>query len=490
MLFNSYEFIFLFLPITVIVYYLLNQARLTLASNAWLLFASLFFYGWWNISYLPLLLGSILFNYTISNLLVDHDTNKKNLVSKKSIFVAGLVGNIILLGIFKYTDFVVGNINTFAGTHFELFKIVLPLGISFFTITQIAFLVDCYEGLVKERKFLNYSLFVTFFPHLLAGPILHHKEMMPQFDRVRNKVLNYRNLSIGSYLFFIGLFKKIVIADSLSQVVANGFDVAKSLNGIEGWVASLSYTLQLYYDFSGYSDMAVGVGLMLNIVLPWNFNSPYKSTNVIQFWQRWHMTLSNFITTYLYSPILRSFKSITFSRSLMAIFVAMLISGVWHGAGWNFILWGGLHGAALVVNHLWRKKKIKLPNPVAWLITFLFINASFVFFRAKSMHDALKVLAAMVGLGAPVFPENHSRVTLDAFTHSHIWKALLINLQGRDTTLWTLLVVFVLTLTAKNSIELAASFKPDWRRFVFLLTIAMYALLNMGKVSEFLYFQF
>jgi alginate O-acetyltransferase complex protein AlgI len=490
MLFNSYEFIFLFLPITVIGYYLLNRIRLTLASNAWLLFASLFFYCWWDIRYLPLLLGSILFNYTIGNLLVDYDINRKNVISRKSIFITGLVGNLVLLGVFKYTDFMIGNLNAVAGTRFALLKIVLPLGISFFTITQIAFLVDCYEGLVKERKLLNYSLFVTFFPHLLAGPILHHKEMMPQFDRTRNKVISYRNLCIGSYVFFIGLFKKIIIADSFSAVVANGFDTAKSLNGIEGWVASLSYTLQLYYDFSGYSDMAVGVGLMFNIVLPWNFNSPYKSSNVIQFWQRWHMTLSSFITTYLYSPILRASRSITFSRSLVAIFVAMLISGVWHGAGWNFVIWGALHGAALVINHYWRKKKIKMPTVAAWLITFLFVNVSFVFFRAKGIPEALKVLKAMVGLGAPVFPEKHLPVTLAAFTHSQIWKEILINIQGRDSTFWLLLTILIFTFSAKNSIQLADTFKPDWKRFVFLLSIALYAILNMGKVSEFLYFQF
>jgi alginate O-acetyltransferase complex protein AlgI len=489
-LFNSYEFIFLFLPITVSVFYLLNRMRLTLASNAWLLFASLFFYCWWDIRYLPLLLGSILFNYTIGNLLVDYDLNRKNTVSRKSIFVTGIVCNLVLLGIFKYTDFTISTVNAVAGTKFELFKIILPLGISFFTITQIAFLVDCYEGLVKERKLLNYSLFVTFFPHLLAGPILHHKEMMPQFDRVRNKVVNYRNLCIGSFVFFIGLFKKIMIADSFSKVVSNGFDTAKSLNGVEGWVASLSYTLQLYYDFSGYSDMAVGVGLMFNVVLPWNFNSPYKSTNVIQFWQRWHMTLSSFLTTYVYSPMLRASRSYTFSYSLVAIFLTMLISGLWHGAGWNFVIWGALHGAALAVNHYWRKKKIKMPAVIAWLITFLFVNFSFVFFRAKSIPEAFKVLKAMIGLGSPVFPDNGTKVTLSAFGKSHIWKTILTNLHGNDSTLWMLLGILLFTFTAKNSIQLSETYKPDWKHLVFILVISMYAILNMGKVSEFLYFQF
>lgn len=490
MLFNSYEFIFLFLPITVSVYYLLNRMRLTLASNAWLLFASLFFYCWWEIKFLPLLLVSILFNYTIGNLLIDYDLNRKNTVSRKSIFVTGIVCNLVLLGIFKYTDFTISTVNAVAGTNFELLRIILPLGISFFTITQIAFLVDCYEGLVKERKLLNYSLFVTFFPHLLAGPILHHKEMMPQFDRVRNKVVNYRNLCIGSFVFFIGLFKKIMIADSFSKIVSNGFDTAKSLNGVEGWVASLSYTLQLYYDFSGYSDMAVGVGLMFNVVLPWNFNSPYKSTNVIQFWQRWHMTLSSFLTTYVYSPMLRASRSYSFSYSLVAIFLTMLISGIWHGAGWNFVIWGALHGAALVVNHFWRKKKIKMPAFIGCLITFLFVNISFVFFRAKSIPEAFKVLKAMFGMGAPIFPDDSINVTLSAFGKSHIWKTILTNLRGNDSTLWMLLGILLFTFTAKNSIQLSETYKPDWKHLVFILFISMYAILNMGKVSEFLYFQF
>lgn len=490
MLFNSYEFIFLFLPITVAIYYLLNRWRMPIASNAWILFASLFFYGWWNIKYIPLLLGSILFNYTIGSLLSDFNINKKNLISKKSIFVFGVVTNILLLGYFKYSDFFIANLNTIAGLNINYLKVVLPLGISFFTITQLAFLVDCYEGLVTERKLLNYALFVTFFPHLLAGPILHHKEMMPQFDRLRNKVINYRNLSIGCYLFFIGLFKKIIIADGFAQIVASGFDKTTSLNFIEGWVTSLSYMMQIYYDFSGYSDMAVGIGLLFNIVLPWNFNSPYKSVNIIEFWKRWHITLANFITTYLYTPILRATGSITFSRSLLAIFIAMIISGIWHGAGWTFILWGACHGVALVVNHYWRRKRIFMPKFLAWLLTFLFINFTFVIFRAKDIHRAYNVFKSMLGAGVPVLGGGLDKITLSDFTHGYLWKALLINIQGRDATFTTLLVVLVFTFATKNSIYLANTFKPDWKRFVFLLAITMYSLLNMGKVTEFLYFQF
>jgi alginate O-acetyltransferase complex protein AlgI len=304
MLFNSFEFILLFLPLTLLIYFMLLRRRLTIAAKSWLLFASLFFYSWWNIKYLPLILGSILFNYTVGGLLVEYDSGRQR-VSKKAIFVFGIAANIALLCWFKYMDFFIGTTNGLLGAQLPLLKIVLPLGISFFTITQIAFLVDAYEGLVEERNLLNYSLFVTFFPHLLAGPILHHSDMMPQFERMRNKVVNWKNLYLGLMLFFLGLFKKVVLADTFSVWASAGFDTTQPLTLIPAWLASLSYTFQLYFDFSGYSDMAVGIGWMFNISLPINFNSPYKATGIIDFWKRWHITLTNFVTTYLYTESLR-----------------------------------------------------------------------------------------------------------------------------------------------------------------------------------------
>ncbi len=490
MLFNSYEFIFLFLPITLVVFFFLNRIRLTIAANAWLLFASLFFYSWWNVKYLPLILGSILFNYTIGSLLVDVDLLKRKFVSKGAILTFGITMNILFLGYFKYMDFFIENVNLALGLDLRLLHIVLPLGISFFTITQIAFLVDSYEGLVQERKLLNYALFVTFFPHLLAGPILHHKEMMPQFDRVKNKVLNYRNFSLGLYLFFIGLFKKVGLADQFSVWAKAGFDVAPSLGLLEAWVTSLCYTFQLYFDFSAYSDMAIALGLMFNIKLPVNFNSPYKATGCIDFWKRWHITLTNFITTYVYTPILRSFKSITFAHSMIAIFLAMFISGIWHGAGWTFIIWGSLHGAGLVINHYWKRKKIKMPRVLAWFITFNFINLSFVFFRAKDWDSAMKVFKGMVGQTGVVLPRFLGKLPVIGDLDLTFNKHWLAGIQGKDDTVWYLLVAFIIILTTKNSIQMTDSFKPSWRSFVFLVVIAFYALLNMSKVSEFLYFQF
>ena len=490
MLFNSYEFIFLFLPVSLAVYFLLNKKRLTVGANAWLLFSSLFFYSWWNVSYLPLILGSILFNYTIGGLLMDSDELKKRVVSKKSILVFGLAANILFLGYFKYMDFFINNINGLSSAQLPLLHIVLPLGISFFTITQIAFLVDSFEGLVTEKNLLSYALFVTFFPHLLAGPILHHKEMMPQFDSLRSKVLSYKNLSLGLFLFFIGLFKKVIIADQFSATVKAGFDLAKGLNFFEAWITSLSYTCQLYFDFSGYTDMAVGVGLMFNIVLPINFNSPYKALNVIDFWKRWHISLSNFITTYLYTPILRSFSKITFANSMIAIFVAMFISGFWHGAGWTFIIWGMLHGGALVVNHNWKKRKVKMPKLLAWLITFFFVNFSFVFFRAKGWDEAMKVLKGMFGLTGFMPAEAYANFGVMTPFRARFGKAVLAGIGGRNETFWIMLAALLFLLFLKNSNELTDEFKPSWKTVAFVVIISFYTLLNMGKVSEFLYFQF
>jgi len=490
MLFNSYEFIFVFLPITLIGFFLLNRIRLTIAANAWLLFASLFFYSWWNVRYLPLILGSILFNYTIGSLLIEIDAMKRQLVSKRGILFFGIAMNILFLGYFKYMDFFISNINLVSGLNLKLLHIVLPLGISFFTITQIAFLVDSYEGLVEERKLLNYALFVTFFPHLLAGPILHHKEMMPQFDRIRNKVLNYRNFSLGLYLFFIGLFKKVALADQFSVWAKAGFDTAPSLGLLEAWTASFCYTFQLYFDFSGYSDMAIALGLMFNIRLPVNFNSPYRATGIIDFWKRWHITLTNFVTTYIYTPILRSFKSITFARSMVAIFLAMFISGVWHGAGWTFIIWGSLHGAALVINHCWKRYKLKMPRFLAWFITFNFVNLSFVFFRAKDWDAAMKVFKGMAGMSGVTLPRFLGKIPLVRDLDVPFNKHWLAGIQGKDDTVIYLLIACIVALTARNSMQMTDAFKPGWKTFLFLVVISFYALLNMSKVSEFLYFQF
>jgi len=301
MLFNSFEFLLLFLPIVFFLYFYLNKKRLTIASKSVLVASSLVFYSWWNILYLPLILSSILVNYVVGSLLSNN--LEKIILPRKSILFFGIAFNLLLLGYFKYSDFLIENINIVFDANLSLLYLTLPLAISFFTFQQIAYLVDSYKGNTNEHDFLNYIVFVTFFPQLIAGPIVHHKEMMPQFSCLKNKVINHKNIILGIFIFSIGLFKKVVIADTFSVWASVGFDVNQQLHLIEAWFTSLSYTFQLYFDFSGYTDMAVGLALLFNIRLPINFNSPYKSKNIQDFWRRWHITLSRFLRDYLYIPL-------------------------------------------------------------------------------------------------------------------------------------------------------------------------------------------
>jgi len=477
MLFNSYEFIFLFLPITFFIYFWLNKKRLTQASKGWMVFASLFFYSWWNVIYLPLILGSILFNFTIgSSISRMGSTDVKKGVSRKALLSFAVISNLLLLGYFKYMDFFIANTNVLLSTHLDLTHIILPLGISFFTFTQIAYLVDAYRNEVKEMDYLNYSLFVTFFPHLLAGPILHHKEMMPQFDAIKNKVINYRNISAGLFLFSIGLFKKVVIADTFAPWANAGFDAAQTLNMIEAWATSLSYTFQLYFDFSGYTDMALGVALMFNIKLPINFNSPYQALDIQDFWRRWHITLSRFLRDYIYIPLggNRNGELRTYSN-LLSVF---LIGGLWHGASWMFIIWGALHGSAIVLHRAWKSFGLSMNKYLAWFITFNFINITWIFFRAKDWHSASSVLGSMLGINAAPF----TAVTKIKFLFPSL---------GMSSYILPMVVSgFLIAFLLKNSTHYANNFTPSKVIAVYIVLLFSYSILNLSNVSEFLYFNF
>ena len=434
------------------------------------MFSSLFFYSWWNIAYLPLILISMLFNYVIGNSLNSKKEEDKKSFSKKSILIFGIVANLSLLGYFKYADFFIENFNLLSGTDFNLLHMILPLAISFFTFQQIAYLVDSYRQETKEYDFLNYALFVTFFPQLIAGPIVHHSEMMPQFASKWNAVKKYRNIALGLFIFSIGLFKKVVIADTFAVYSSAGFDTATTLNLFEAWATSLSYTFQLYFDFSGYTDMAIGIALLFNIKLPINFNSPYKARNIQDFWRRWHMTLSRFLRDYVYIPLGGNKKSSfrTYSN-LMATFI---IGGLWHGAGWTFIFWGFLHGVALVIHRLWSNLGFKMWTWLAWLITFNFVNIAWVFFRAKEWDDALRILGAMFSLDNVVIALSLENISGDIFT-----------------ILW-IIAGFILVLFFKNTVEKAKELKINYKTLLFTLFCLLVALLSLNKVSEFLYFNF
>lgn len=451
----------------------------------WLLLASLVFYAWWNIFYVPLIAFSILTNYAVGRGLMRRDWTP---AARRTLLILGLLFNIGLLGYFKYVDFFISNLNLLGGD-FQLMKVALPLAISFYTIQQVAYVVDVYEGLAKESRLVDYALFVTFFPQLIAGPIVHHKEIIPQFEAAGSGVFSYANFTRGLFVFAVGLFKKVIIADSFSSFATNGFDSATTLNLVEAWATSLSYTFQLYFDFSGYSDMAIGLGLMFNINLPVNFNSPLKSANIIDFWKRWHITLSNFITTYIFTPLVRLWDKPTFAKAMIAIIVSMFISGLWHGAAWTFVIWGGMHGMALVTNHAWRKLGYRMPVFLGWLITFNFVNLSFVFFRAKSWDDTFKVIRGMAGLGGIEVPVTWAGRLPWLGEFGIKFGALFHNIPGGKWTVVALLVGFGL-LAARNSIELSESFRPTFRHAVTFSFLSVVSVIGMVQVSPFIYFNF
>ena len=471
MLFNSYEFIFIFLPVMFVVYFYLNSKRLILGAKIWLVVGSLFFYSYWNVIYLPLILLSIFVNYGVGLSLVNHE---KIRISSKTILSFGIVFNLGLLGYFKYTDFFLDNFNGIFGTNIPLPHIILPLGISFFTFTQIAFLVDAYKQEAKEYSLINYMLFVTYFPHLLAGPILHHKEMMPQFASKYNWVKNYRNIALGLFIFSIGLFKKVVIADTFAVWANAGFDTATTLNLIEAWATSLSYTFQLYFDFSGYTDMAIGISLLFNIKLPINFNSPYKALSIQDFWRRWHMTLSRFLRDYLYIPLGGNRKGNI--RTYVNLITTFLLGGLWHGAGWTFIIWGLLHGIALAIHRLWQSLGFRMNKILAWFITFNFINITWIFFRAKDFESAMKVFGSMFSFDNVVFEI----------------KKIFVNIGSNDSKeiiIW-IIISFILVLFFSNSMEKMRNFKTN-KKIVFLTVFCfIIGVLSLDKISEFLYFNF
>ncbi|MCP3876167.1 MAG: MBOAT family protein [Desulfobacteraceae bacterium] len=397
MLFNSPVYLFLFLPITIVIFFFLNKYGLTTFGKIFLVAASLFFYSYWNRIYLFLIIGSVLVNYCVSQGMAGHYHGILSFkgLSNKILLYLGVVFNLGLLGFFKYADFFILNINHLTGQNIKLLQIALPLAISFFTFQQIAYLVDGYYHNSFKTTFLDYCLFVTFFPQLIAGPIVHHKEMLPQFAMKQNKILNWKNMNIGLFLFSIGLFKKTVIADGFSIWANAGYAVPANLTVFEAWCTSLSYTFQLYFDFSGYTDMALGSAYMLNIKLPLNFNSPYKAVNIQDFWRRWHMTLSRWLKNYLYVPL--GGNRAGNYRTYQNLFLTFLLGGLWHGAAWTFVAWGALHGLGSMVHRLWSKRGLKMPLLFGWITTFLFVHFAWVFFRADTFSDALSVITSMLG---------------------------------------------------------------------------------------------
>lgn len=460
MLFNSYEFIFVFLPIVLFIYFYLNHKALKKASKFFLVLSSLFFYSWWNVAYLPLILGSIAFNFSIGRLL--------GLKPAKSILTVGVIGNIFLLGYFKYTDFFIENYNWALDSNTPLLNLVLPLAISYFTFQQIAFLVDSYRGETREYDLLNYCVFITFFPQLLMGPIVHHKEIIPQFQKNINLKIKWEHVSLGIFIFAIGLAKKTLLGDPLTDYAQNAFDHAEELSMVEAWYASLSYVLSYYFDLSGYADMAIGIGKMFNINIPINFNSPYKARNFSEYWKRWHMTLSRFLGDYVYKSLggNKRYSNIVY----MNIMITFFVSGFWHGAGWTFVAWGALNGVFVVMAHMMKKAKIRINYYIAWSLMFLGLIITRILFVSDSFSDAWHV----------------------AYTLFDITNLRFSDLPYADGLLQTLYILIGLSLTLffKNSIEISQNFRPNIKYTTYTVVLLSFSILTFSKAREFLYFQF
>lgn len=453
MLFNSYEYLLLFLPLTLLGYFAL--AKKSAMALLWLTLASLCFYAWWNPWHLPIILASMVGNFLFSRAII------RSTQHRQTWLATGIFANLLLLGVFKYTHFVLG----IAGAPDALPAIALPLGISFFTFTQIAFLADTARGEVRETNPLHYALFVTFFPHLLAGPIIHHKEMMPQFADRSLRAFNADNVARGLFLLALGLGKKVLIADPLGVVANAGYANIAALDSQGAWFTTLAYTFQLYFDFSGYTDMALGAALMFNIKLPINFDSPYRATNIRDFWRRWHMTLSRFLRDYLYIPLggnRQAALGIAF-----ALIITFTLGGLWHGAGWTFIAWGFAHGLALVLMRVWQSAGKPLPAWLSWLLTFLFVHLAWVLFRANSISDAMQMFKKLVPVWSPF--SLPSMVSIAS---------------------WILLAAIVIAAWPRNSNHLAARFAARRCESIASVALLVAGVLSFGRVTQFLYFNF
>ncbi|WP_439519956.1 MBOAT family O-acyltransferase [Hydrogenophaga sp.] len=514
-----------YLPIVLCGYFVAGRLN-KLAAAAWLFGSSVVFYGMWDARYVALLLTSITFNYVIGTSLATSVSQGARRRASTLIRV-GVIGNLCALGYFKYANFFLDSAALVAGADWQIEKIALPIGISFYTFTQIAFLVDAYRGQVREVNPVHYGLFVTYFPHLIAGPILHHREMMPQFADAKAYEPRWRCFAQGIAIFAIGLFKKVVIADGIAPYASPAFAAAaagQSLNFFEAWGGAFAYTFQLYFDFSAYSDMAIGLSRMFGIRLPINFNSPYKATSIIDFWRRWHMTLSRFLRDYLYIYLGGNRHGKT--RRYVNLFLTMVIGGLWHGAGWTFVVWGALHGFYLMVNHAWRgfwRRAGHDASAPRWhwklfstVLTFLAVVVGWVFFRADNLGAAVSMTQSMVGLHGfapanaqwgtlPVYSQLEPGIlptvlalfgALPAYTHAELVSlSMLFSLLACAWLIWSFPNSQQIMVDHEPALGEVASdgrlrWKPTWVWSIATSITLIVALTQMDKVSEFLYFQF
>ncbi|HLX98635.1 MAG TPA: MBOAT family O-acyltransferase [Roseiarcus sp.] len=528
MLFNSHEFLFVFLPATLIGFYLLGRVSRPWAI-LWLILTSLIFYGWWRPLNILIIGPSIIINYLLASFLLRLSQKGDSPGLSRAVLLVGLLFNVAYLGFFKYADFVSGAVNDAFGAHFVLLHIILPLGISFITFQKIAFLIDVQAGRVKAFTFREYCTFVLFFPQLIAGPIVHYREMMPQFAAATCR-FDKENFAVGLTLLFAGLFKKVVLADGIAPFITPLYQHSAAGGHtplLIAWMAAVGFTLQIYFDFSGYTDMALGLGRFFGIKLPPNFNSPLKASNIIDFWLNWHMTLTRFLTAYIYNPMVLSMTRRRAAKGrpgygrnpsvgafvsllLVPLITTMFISGLWHGAGYGFIIWGVINGVYLVINHGWRgyaahrfrdrAAYARVMKPVGFVLTFVGFTLSMIFFRATTVRSAFDLLKGALGLNGFALPHGAAAIAATYGTdikHALMWTAILL----------------VIALLAPNTLQILAPYEPalgvkpattapiigrlripawgpslPWA--VAVSAVAMVAVFMLGGPSEFLYWQF
>lgn len=495
MLFNSYIFIFVFLPLTLGSYYGLHKLGKPVFAKVALILMSFWFYGYFNPSYLWIMCSSIVVNYLLSQLLQRRwgGTISKGQLAllKKALLGIGLIFNLGLIFYFKYYDFFVDNLNKVFSTDFQLKNIVLPLGISFFTFQQVSYMVDSYRGETKEYNFTDYTLFVTFFPQLIAGPIVLHNEVLPQFEDKNNWKINWDNIARGLYMFAAGLVKKAVIADTLSGSVSWGYShLGSGLTSMDAILTMLAYTFQIYFDFSGYCDMATGLGYMFNIHIPMNFNSPYKALSVVDFWKRWHLTLTRFLRTYVYFPLGGSHRGTV--RTYINIIIVFLVSGLWHGANWTFIFWGFLHGIGNALTRMFRKQWESMHVVLQWAFTFLFVNITWIFFRADSISQAFTFIKRILkfqnlNLHAAFLQTFQLKEFYLIYSHIPVLNKIMASIRGSDALILLGGMLF-LCLNFKNNQEM--NFRPTTKMAAVTVLCLVWGIFTLSGVSEFLYFNF
>jgi len=524
MLFNSYIFIFAFLPLALFGFYVIGAKGHYRLAIGWLVVCSLFFYAWWNPYYLELILCSILINYSIGKK-IDARRPSQRRFSRRVFLIMGITFNLGLLGYFKYTNFFIENIDRAFHLHFLVGHIVLPLAISFFTFQQIVYLVDIYRGEGQEHKFLHYCLFVTFFPHLIAGPLVHHKEMLPQFTRKKTRFFSPRYFALGITIFAIGLFKKLLIADKIGYYADPVFKAVAEdqlLTFFGSWCGALAYAYQIYFDFSGYSDMAIGLALLFGIRLPLNFYSPYKAVNIIEFWNRWHMSLSRFLFTNLYIPLGGNRKGVF--RQCINLMIVMCLGGLWHGAAWGFVIWGALHGMYLVLNHLWRLLRSSWGQDINKItmaggffsrcLTFILVVAAWVYFHAENVSTANTILMGMLGQKEIVdayYHINHLQTPIEKFLAMGYHLNNQTYFKGPQEVFW-LVVLSLVVWFGPNTYQIMGRYRAalniyrgrqkeqalarwlQWRPTIFwalaTFLMALLAILNLSSAKSFIYFQF